>query len=77
MTLAGLVGFFRLSPLGQTIFRDAGLKDVWFEALVVEEGDRGLLVKLLDEPEPAMRQAYMVLLVKWEYIATVRFRYDV
>ena len=77
MKLAGLVGFFRLSPLGETIFRDAGgLKEPWFETQVVEEGEKGLLVRLLDEPEPT-GQGYMVLLLKWEYIATARFRYDV
>lgn len=68
--MRGKDGFFRLSPLGEQILRDAGLGRPWFEASVVDESEKGIFIRLLDEVEPVDRPGNLVLFLKWEYVAT-------
>ncbi len=42
-----------------------------FEAWVKEQDDRGIWVSPIKEEEPAGRRAGLILLVKWDYLATV------
>ncbi len=68
--MRGKSGFFRLSPLGEQILKDAGLRHPWFEASVVDESEKGIFIRLLEEVEPVDRPGNLVLFLKWEYVAT-------
>jgi hypothetical protein len=71
MRIAGKVGFFRLSPVGEQVLKEEPLRRPAFEALVVDEGEKGIVVRLQEEIEPSDQPGGLVLFLKWEYIASV------
>ena len=71
MKLEGKVGFFRLSPLGEQVLKDEPLRRPSFEALVIDEGERGIVVRPQEETERSDQPGGLVLFLKWEYVASV------
>ncbi len=71
MRMEGKIGFFRLSPLGEQVLKEEPLRRPSFEALIVDEGEKGVVVRPQEEIEPSGQPGGLVLFLKWEYIASV------
>ena len=74
MKLSGQVALFRLSRTGRDALQGLVPESGTFESHVVEEDDHGLWVYLPEE-QALPTQLGPLMLLKWEYIATVTLLY--
>ncbi len=75
MKLSGQAALFRLSRAGREALKDLVSESGTFEARVDEEDERGLWINMPEEQVKQGQQAGPVMLLKWDYIATITLLY--
>jgi hypothetical protein len=75
MELAGRTVRFHVSPEGRKALRGLVPATGSFQAHVVEQGELGLLVNMQVGKAKALDQNVPVMLLRWDYIATMSFEY--
>jgi hypothetical protein len=75
MKLAGQVALFRLSRAGREDLDGLVPENGTFESHVFEEDEHGLWVYLPEE-QADMKRVGPLMLLKWEYIATLTLLYS-
>lgn len=71
MNLSGKIGLFRLSPLGEEVLRVLVGNQSAFEGLIVSADGLGLWIESALRGVVAPSSLVRVMLVKWEYMATM------
>ncbi len=75
MKLSGQAALFRLSRAGREALKDLVPESGSFEAFVVQEDEHGLWIHMPEEQAGHGPQAGPVMLLKWDYLATVTLLY--
>lgn len=76
MNLTGKIALLRLSPLGMEVLGAVVANQVALEGLIVSANGLGLWIE--HEPREGLVKSPLmrVLLVKWEYLATVEIEFS-
>ena len=75
MKLSGQVVLFRLTAVGRQALGEQVSESGTFEARVDEEDEHGLWINMPEEQYHAVQQAGPVMLLKWDFVATVTLLY--
>jgi hypothetical protein len=76
MNIEGQIVRFHLSPQGKTALKGLVSASGSFQALVIESAEFGpLLVRRLSQQREQTGGAFPVMLLRWDYIATMAWDY--